>query len=353
MKRLFVAVVLTLLGVCPAFADYGPPLNLPNREFAADPMVLEVDSVYYLYPTTTSTTVECWTSADLESWEYAAEVMGPKAPGSWNQFNVWAPEVHPDDDGAYYLYYAANMRIGVAKADNPLGSFVDVFDHPFVGDGYNGVDGLAIDAHVFRDDDGQRYFYFAGYSPFSSIHAAKMISMTELSPEPHRVVETPGIVNWEMFVCEGPWMVKHADRYYLMYSGYGADRPNYAVGCTVADEPLGEFYECADNPILHRDDAAGFYGPGHNSTAVAPDGQLQIVYHTKTEVTVGWDRKVRINDLCFTDAGRMYVGFDGCVEQDPPADDDQAPGGDDDDDDDSAPPAADRNRGEDDDGCGA
>jgi len=351
MKRSLLFAIVVLLAAT-ASADYGPPLNLPDVTTAADPEVLEVDGVYYLYVTSSGVDFRCWTSTDLVNWTDQGVVFPQQPEGAWNDDKVWAPEVHRDGD-RFYLYYAANMLIGTASADNPLGPFVDVYDHPLVGDGNGGVAGQAIDAHVFRDDDGQLYLYYAGYTPFSSIRGDRLTDMVTPAGEPVTLIE-PGIWNWEMFVTEGPWMVKHDGLYYLMYSGFGADRPNYAVGYATSDSPLGPFREAPSNPILHRDDAAGIYGPGHHCTIFGPDGQLKIVYHAKREVAVGWDREIRINDLCFTPGGRMYVGLDGCtiLTDDDATDDDAASDDDAAGDDDQAGSPSDDDGAENETGCG-
>jgi len=347
IMRPTIVLLALLLTTSIAAADYGAPLALPGAETAADPAVIEVDGTYYLYVTSSYVDIECWASEDLVQWRYEGVAWAQAPAGAWNDQDVWAPEVHTDGE-SFYLYYAANMMIGVARADAPTGPFSDVYDHPFVGGGYGGVNGLAIDAHVFRDDDDRLYFYFAGYQPFSVVRVARMSDMVTIDGEPATLVK-PGIVNWELFVTEAPWIVKHDGVYYLMYSGYGADRVNYAVGYATADDPLGPFAEYADNPILYKDVVAGFYGPGHNGTLVDPDGALQIVYHTKVAPTIGWDRQIRINQLCFTAAGRMYVGFDGCTQTD---EDDDDTVDDDAADDDVAPVDDDEDDEDDDDGCG-
>ncbi|NLH49259.1 MAG: family 43 glycosylhydrolase [Myxococcales bacterium] len=350
MKRLLWVVLVSWVFVTAAAADYGPPLQLPNGETAADPMVLSADGVYYLYVTSSYVDFECWTSTDLVEWSYAGVVWEPKSPDVWNNVDIWAPEVHTDGR-RFYLYYAASQEIGVAVADSPLGPFEDVADHPFVGLGYGNVAGQAIDAHVFQDEDGKRFFYFAGYRPFSTLCGMEMTGMTTLAEGTPETLVKPGIFNWELFTVEAPWMVKHDGRYYLMYSGWGANMPFYAVGYAVADNPLGPFTEYEGNPILQMDEAAGIWGPGHNCAVTAPDGSLKIVYHTKQQPSIGWDREIRVNDLCFTASGRMYVGLDGCDQQDEPdpSDDDDTDAGDDD----ANPPEPDDRAGDDDDsGCG-
>ena len=333
--RLLVLVASILAVAAPALAGYGAPFDLPGNDSAADPMILEVDGVYYLYVTTGWQSFETWYSPDLDNWDYGGVVFEAGPAGAWNDADLWAPEVHTDGE-RFFLYYTANMMIGVAVSDSPLGPFVAALDHPFVGGGYGGVNGWAIDGHVFVDDDGRRFFYYAGYTPFSAVRGLEMNGMTQLRLERHPILIETGIFNWEVFVVEAPWMVKHDDTYYLMYSGGGANVPIYAVGYATADDPLGPFTEFVGNPILHHDDQAGIYGPGHNCAITGPDNTLQIVYHSKKEVTVGWDREIRRNRLCFTDGERMYVGVNGCTETDDPVDDDDDDDNDDNDDDDEA-----------------
>jgi hypothetical protein len=67
-------------------------------------------------------------------------------------------------------------------------------------------------------------------------------SPTEPAGEP-RIVLQPEC-EWETrngHVTEGPWMIKHDGRYYLLYSGSGADTPDYAVGYATSTSPLGPF----------------------------------------------------------------------------------------------------------------
>jgi beta-xylosidase len=56
-------------------------------------------------------------------------------------------------------------------------------------------------------------------------------------------------------------MLKRQGTYYLMYSGSGADGPDYAIGYATAKSPLGPFTKHSGNPIAQRE--------GGTSTAVA------------------------------------------------------------------------------------
>ena len=76
-------------------------------------------------------------------------------------------------DGKFYLYYTVSRTagsggldkvIGVAVADGPLGPFKDRG---------NLVD-IAIDAHLFQDDDGALYLYYVDLEGGFKIMAQSM-----------------------------------------------------------------------------------------------------------------------------------------------------------------------------------
>ncbi|MCZ7583455.1 MAG: family 43 glycosylhydrolase [Deltaproteobacteria bacterium] len=232
-------------------------------------------------------------------------VWGPAEPGAWNDDNVWAPDVF-EDEGQYYLYYSANMRIGVAVADDPTGPFVDVYDQPFIGTGHGGVPFLAIDAHAFRDDDGALYLYTTGYHPFSFIRVFTMVDPVTVNEDWTELIG-PKFFGWETFINEGAWIVKHGGVYYLMYSGNDVRIPFYAIGYAMSDSPLGPFVKYERNPILHVNWEHEFYGPGHNSAVEGPDGDLWIFYHTKLNPGQNLLRRVRKNRLRFTGDGQLWV----------------------------------------------
>jgi beta-xylosidase len=104
-------------------------------------------------------------------------------------------------------------------------------------------------------------------------------------------------------VTEGPWMIKHEGRYYLLYSGSGADTPDYAVGYATSPSPLGPFVRAEHNPILHRSE--GLYGPGHGCAIQDAEGTWWFVYHQKHSDRRAWDRFLCIDRLDFDEQGRL------------------------------------------------
>jgi beta-xylosidase len=284
----------------------------------ADPHVILVDRTFYLYATHSQVDLEVWTSEDLVHWEDGGVVWAPTA-GSWNAESsdggIWAPAVVATPDG-YYLYYTANMRIGVARADSPYGPFVDLYDHPFVGNGYayvgDGVlgepggdlDERAIDAFVLQASDGSLTLYFVGNDPLSTIYGVPMLDYATLKDVPPTRLLGPE-QPWESVVCEGPFVTEHDGRFHLSYSGNIALTVSYAIGAAVGDASLGPFERYADNPILAQIPELEFYGPGHHSIVEGDDGLL-VFYHTKMSSSPGYDRRLRVAPIRYAD-GLLHI----------------------------------------------
>lgn len=282
------AVALTRAAT-PAGATYTNPLLPANL---ADPAVVRHDGTFHLYATGEvdgDNGTRVYTSPDLVTWQAGPVVFRPGPP------HVWAPDVWRDpNSGRWYLYYTVNKTVGVAEADGPLGPFTirrQFFDQ-------------AIDAHLFRDDDGRLYLYFVQFPGFR-ITVQPLSSPTEPAGAPKLVLQPQS--GWETRagrVTEGPWMIKHAGRYYLMYSGSGANTPDYAVGYAVADHPLGPFTRAPHNPIVHRSD--GLFGPGHGCAIQDDAGQWWHIYHQKRTERIEWPRFIAMDPLRFDDAGRLH-----------------------------------------------
>jgi beta-xylosidase len=179
----------------------------------------------------------------------------------------------------FYLYYTVNGRIGVASADRPDGVFSD--RGALVSNG--------IDAHLFRDDDGSYFLYYARYPDFA-IFVQPMESPLRKKGAPVQLISPSEA--WEKKdrpVTEAPWMIRHRGVYYLLYSGGSADSEDYAIGYATAKHPLGPFTKYSGNPIIRKGD--GILGPGHASLIRDQAGKLWMVYHQqqKDEKGAGQD----------------------------------------------------------------
>jgi hypothetical protein len=154
--------------------------------------VLKHNGEYYAYGTLPELTIPVLHSRDLVSWRPLGDALALH-DGAFAA--LWAPEV-AYDNGTFYMYYSAGGEEGeghqlrVATATRPSGPFEDsgvvlTPDDPFT-----------IDAHPFRDDDGQWYLYYCrdfldsegGERVGTGIVVDGLIGMTRLAGERRTVV---------------------------------------------------------------------------------------------------------------------------------------------------------------------
>lgn len=297
---------------------YQNPLPIKN---IGDPFVLLApDGLYYCYATSAPDGFKAWVSPDLVHWQEAGYVYRRRS-NSWGESDFWAPEV-VFYQGKYFMHYSArwgknqSLRIGVAVAESPLGPFLDAFNRPMFDFDY-----AAIDGHVFFDHDGRKYFYYSRDCSENMVdgrHESHLYVM-ELNDDLFSFKSEPVLItkpeqDWE--TChsdewrwnEGPFLLKHAGKYYLMYSANLYASREYAVGYAVAESPTGPFVKAAHNPIL-ASPSPEISGPGHNSVTLAPDGEtLMIVYHIQTDPQhPSGDRQVCLDQMGFREDGSLYI----------------------------------------------
>ena len=221
---------------------------------------------------------------------------------------AWAPDVFHNKrgDGKFYLYYTDTAptnasghrlkQIGVAVADSPLG--------PFVDKGSLAID--AIDAHLFQDEDRKFYLYYVDLLGGFKIKAQAMSDPLTKKGEPAVVIRPTE--PWEKIsneVTEGPFMLKRKGIYYLMYSGTGADSPNYGIGYATSKSPWGPFEKYPGNPIVHREERV--LGPGHHSVVEGPNGKLWMLYHQKRDTNTNFLRDLALDPLWFDKNGVIHA----------------------------------------------
>ena len=173
-------LLLALAAVATPTAIHAAPAVFQNPIIAgnlADPAVIRHEGTYYLYATgevNGDNGTRVHTSTNLVDWQRGPVVFEPGQP------HVWAPDVWRDpDSGRFYLYYTVNQTVGVAEANGPLGPFRIVrkfFDQ-------------AIDAHLFRDDDGKLYLYYVQLPGFR-ITVQPMANPTTPEGESRLVLQT-------------------------------------------------------------------------------------------------------------------------------------------------------------------
>jgi GH43 family beta-xylosidase len=280
------------------FHQPGPYYQNPTypRSFP-DPFVLKYNGEYFAYCTgqwDDGRIFGVLHSKDLLNW---TPLGGAMAELEKPEPFYWAPEV-TYWNGTFYLYYSAGnetfMQLRVATSDRPDGGFKDAGVRLTKED-------FAIDAHVFFDDDGQRYLFYA--TDFlehthvgTGVVVDRMVDWFTLAGEPRPVVRAKydwqvydperkekGGVRWH--TVEGPFVIKRKGRYFMMFSGGNWQQPTYGVSFALTRDltEQNEWRQFSDGrkimPIL-RTDEHHQVGPGHNSVIRGPDNRdLYCVYH--------------------------------------------------------------------------
>lgn len=259
-----------------------------------DPFLLKNNGLYYAYCTTENDMpaftkeypfyetikngedgIEVHISKDLKHWEPGRYCL--KKGDVIGEHGFWAPEVTYYNN-KYYMVYTADEHISIAVSDSPDGPFMQWSDGwllPFA----------SIDGHLFFDDDGKIYLYYAWLNDGNKIRVAQMTSDLKQVERIYDDVLIQAEEGWETvdsLVAEGPFVLKHGGLYYLTYSCNHTRCKDYAVGYAVSKSPTGSFKKYDKNPILHR--FGDVVGTGHHSfMPIENENKYICIYHCHSD----------------------------------------------------------------------
>ncbi|RYG03982.1 MAG: beta-xylosidase [Chitinophagaceae bacterium] len=272
--------------------------------YVADPFILKVDQTYYLYGTDDKNAkggFPVYTSTDMIHWSGPA---GNGANGlalakgeSFGTKGFWAPMV-VNYKGIYYMYYTADEKIAVATSESPLGPFKQSNFQPVIGGNTK-----EIDPHVFIDENGQKFIYFARLINGNRTYGAELNDDMQTIKETSIVECISYSQPWEVTsgkewpVTEAPAMIKNQQKYYLFYTGNDFRSPAYNVGYAVSDSPLGPFKKYEHNPIIKQDQVV--QGTGGCEFVTNSDNELIMVYHAHNGPGKPTPRKTVISKTMF------------------------------------------------------
>jgi GH43 family beta-xylosidase len=241
---------------------------------------------YYL-STTQGDAMRIWKAPTLAGLKTAAPKTVWRDSNPSRSSGIWAPEFHFLQNH-WFLYYTAtsrdnnddNHRMYVLESDgtDPLGPYT------FKGRLINPAnDHYAIDGTVFENQpDGQIYFIWAA-RPGHVLYIARMAN-------PYTLQGKGVYIPADGFGCtavrEGPSMLQHDGKIFLVYSMCDTGTPDYKLGMLIADEKadlmVPQSWRQYPSPVFVRSDKANVFGPGHNGFFKSPDGKEDwIVYHAK------------------------------------------------------------------------
>jgi GH43 family beta-xylosidase len=302
----------------PASNSFYNPLNTLN---GADPWLQFYEGNYYLTATQWGD-IRMWKSPTLAGLATAAPETIWSDPTSSRCCNVWAPEFHLLDGPngkRWYLYYSAgtdgtldNQRMHVLESEgaDPLGPYsykARIFDPS--------NDGWAID-HSPLLLDGKLYLLFSSWlGPDQTLFIAPMSdpwtisgSRVELSRPTHDWERQTGNVN------EGPEVLQHDGKTFVVYSASACWGPDYKLGMLTygGGDPLSAgAWTKHPEPVFARSDANEVYAPGHNGFFTSPDGKESwIVYHANASPSDGCtgERTTRVQKFTWNADGTPNFG---------------------------------------------
>jgi beta-xylosidase len=285
----------------------------------ADPSVVRADGAYWAAATSGrwAPVFPIFRSRDLVRWRQVAAVF-PRPP-AWARGNFWAPGLAVRR-GLWSVYYSASRARGkpcvaVAQARRPTGPWLD---RGFVVCQAVG----SIDPAAVRDAAGRRYLIWKRMGAGSGIYGARLSrSGRRLVSRPVRLV-VPN-AEWEEGVTEGPDIVRHGDRYMLVYSGGHCCRPpcTYAVGVARARRVLGPYVKDSANPVFRGGN--GWKCPGHGTLVRAPGGALAFLHHAyRDDDVLDIHRQALLDPVGWDAHGWPAFGDGGAPVAAGPADDD-------------------------------
>lgn len=281
-------------------AQSKPMLRNPLLPSGADPWCIYKDGFYY-YTNTTGDNITIWKTRQISQLRSTTPIVAftPPSSGPCSR-ELWAPEIHYIQK-KWYIYFAADSgrnedhRLWVlenASADPTKGKWI------LKGKLETPEDKWSIDGSVFEangklyliwsgwegDTNGQQNIYIAAMSnPWTVTGRRVLLSKPELDWETHGDLNNPNDVP-HVNVNEGPQILEHGKKRFLIYSASGCWTDYYALGMLSADinsDPMDPAsWTKSAKPVFKQSPANGVYAPGHNSFFTSPDGKEDwILYH--------------------------------------------------------------------------
>jgi len=294
----------------------------PILHSGADPWVMDVDKFYY-YTQTMGNRIELWKTSDLTklNTSYHKTIWYPSINSGFFH-DIWAPEIHYIK-GKWYIYFTADSgdnrthRIYVLEnnSEDPMeGSW------KLIGKVSDSTNKWAIDPTVFELND-RWYILWSGWqgnvNGEQDIYIAKLknpwtiegnrirISSPFYPWERHGAI--PGDFSSQVFVNEGPEILKKDGKIFLIYSVNGCWTDNYCLGMIELTDTAqvldSMFWKKFPKPVFYTSVQHHVYAPGHCSFFKSPDQKEDwILYHANSNPGAGCgkERSPRIQPFTWT-----------------------------------------------------
>ncbi|TWR31445.1 family 43 glycosylhydrolase [Mucilaginibacter pallidiroseus] len=311
MKKILLSLIVSLfIKSAIAQAVPGQTFTNPLLPSGADPWVIYHQGYYY-YTNSLQNKLMIWKTKDVSQLANADKktVWEPPAGKAYAK-ELWAPELHYINH-KWYMYFAAddgdnnNHRMYVLEntnADPMKGQWV------FKGQVGDATNKWAIDGSVF-EHKGKLYMIWAGWegdvNVQQDIYIARMKNPWTIDGSRSKI--SSPLFDWELHgdlpgnpshvnVNEGPQILMHGNKVFLIYSASGCWTDFYALGMLTAsansDLTNPKSWVKSKQPVFKQAPQNGVYAPGHNSFFKSPNGKENwIIYHANSEPGQGCGNK--------------------------------------------------------------
>jgi GH43 family beta-xylosidase len=317
MKKLILLLLVIQVFTATAQVATEKTFTNPILPSGADPWVT-FNNGYYYYTHTTGRNLVIWKTKSMVDMKNALRkvIWTPPAGTSYSK-ELWAPELHYIQQ-KWYMYFSADdgdnkhHRLYVIEntsQDPTEGNWV------FRGQIGDVTNKWAIDGSVF-ENKGNLYMIWSGWEGEQNgeqdIYIARLKDPVTVGSSRAKI--SAPVFPWERFgnlprtaelshvnVNEGPEILKHGDKLFLIYSASGCWTDRYALGMLTADansdllDPAS--WKKSPDPVFKQAPENGVYATGHNSFFKSPDGtQDWILYHANSAPGQGCgkDRSPRV-----------------------------------------------------------
>jgi hypothetical protein len=303
MKKTILSALFFAICLLNARADntFCNPLNIDYRfsiesgasyREAADPTVVLFQDDYYLFA---SKSGGYWWSSDFKNWTFVTPTgldIEKYAPSVWVIGNV--------------MYYTSSSDGDIYKTTDPKGGVWEYVSHP----------SNWADPWVFVDDNGRVYAYYGSASDGAikgieldpNNKFAKIGNVVDLiySNSENNGFEVHGDNNetglpW----TEGASLLKHNNKYYLLYATPGTEKRSYCDAYYVSDSPLGPFTLGQNSPVIRK--SLGYVtGTGHGGIFRDKAGKLWAIETLVISNKAFFERRLALFPVGIDENGLLY-----------------------------------------------
>lgn len=310
VKQTSLFILALFIGLLSGIAHAQQTFTNPLLPSGADPWCIYKNGYYY-YTNTLGNRIDIWRTKSIAAFATAERKMVwvPPASGPYAK-EIWAPEIH-FLQGKWYIYFAADSgnnsghRLWVIENNSP-----DPLQGEWKVKGklVTPEDKWSIDGSVFEynstlyliwsgwqgDVNGQQNIYIAKMkNPWSVDDKRTLVSAPTYSWEKNGDLHNANDVA-HVNVNEGPEVLQHNGKLFLIYSASGCWTDTYALGMLSASGTNlldSSSWHKFPEPVFKQSPENRVYAPGHNCFFTSPDGKEDwILYHANDEPGQGCGR---------------------------------------------------------------